>query len=102
MNSGQPLRPGDERDLDIAMETKRRARGCGVCTFLCVSNSACETCSQQLDVTSATQIESLESFQFAGNHLEQERNIQLTSPSQCMYVLFSTMKVFPFLPLCQQ
>lgn len=30
MKSGQPLRPEDKRDIDIAMETKRRAGGFGL------------------------------------------------------------------------
>lgn len=35
MKSGQPLRPEDKRDIDIAMETKRRAGGSGLGTRLC-------------------------------------------------------------------
>lgn len=38
MKSGQPLRPEDKRDIDIAMETKSRAGGFGLGAgdFLCV------------------------------------------------------------------
>ena len=32
MKSGQPLRPEDERDIDITMETKKRAGGFGLDT----------------------------------------------------------------------
>lgn len=35
MKSGQSLRPEDKRDIDIAMETKRRAGGSGLGTRLC-------------------------------------------------------------------
>lgn len=34
MKSGQPLRPEDERDIDITIETKRRAAGFGLSTLV--------------------------------------------------------------------
>lgn len=41
MKSGQPLRPEDKRDIDIAMETKRRAGGFGQGTRLSLCECVC-------------------------------------------------------------